>query len=557
MGNLSDRKAFPSVLTILLPFILISLSCAYYNTFYNASQSYEQAMELAAQNPEDPVSLEEELLDEAIAGAAKVLSVYSNSRWADDAQLLLGDALLQSGRRTLTGSGTSDFNEAMMAYSSAIVMTDDREIRDRAGMGLGLAALELHRINDAVASFEEVSRHDRDLFIRSRLHLMKALLEDSRATAALQIADTIGVPNDDSLAAELVLLRGKAFTSAGMPDSGAVLSLRAGEMFGRGKGYYRSLINAAETYIQMEAPQMAVEVLDRLLAGYRSDEETARIALLSGKARQLAGQISGALSSYRSAADLDSYRQYGAEALYSRALLLEEQDRIQDALNDLTEAAGRSGDHIWIRLAADRKKDLELLQEYMDKVQREQDDLWLYRFMVAEKRVDLYGAQDEQALQELRDIAAGGPDMERAMALVELAGILPVTSDSSRSMVMTAYAISGSGDLATKIEEQYSLPRGEGYSSRPAVVVERAWDLMEEMRFEEAHAILNEMLDSPWSRTVRPELLWAAYTAGEGAKVDDGLLQDYLTELTDEYPETEYASAATSRLGGEENGGNE
>lgn len=554
---MSDRTALRTLLTFLLPLTVIPLSCAYYNTFYNARESYEEAMELASQNPEDPVSLEEELLDDAIAGAAKVLSVYPESRWADDAQLLLGDALLQSGRRTLTGSGTSDFNEAMMAYSSAMVMTDDNGIRDRASMGLGLAALELQRLNDAAASFEEVSRSDRNLFIRSRLYLMQALLEDSRPAAAMQVADTIGVPDDDSLAAELVLLRGKAFTEAGMPDSGAVLSLRAGDMFGRGEGYYRALINAAETYIQMEAPQMAVDVLDRLLAGYRSDEETARIALLSGKARELAGDVSGALSSYRSAADLDSYREHGAEALYLRALLLEDRDRLQDALNDLTEAAGRSGDYLWIRLSRDRKQDLELLQDYMDKVQREEDDLWLNRFMVAEKRLDLYGADDEEAVGTLQEIASGGPDMERAMALVELAETIPVSPDSARSMIMAAYSLCGPGDLATEIEEEYGLPRGENYPSRPAVALERAWELIEDMRFEEAHSLLENMLDSPWSRTVMPELLWAAYTAGEGARVDDSLLEDYLKELIDEYSETEYAAAAASRLGGDEDGGDE
>ncbi|MFO8182988.1 MAG: hypothetical protein R6U39_02315, partial [Candidatus Aegiribacteria sp.] len=193
---------------LVLTVLLLSVSCAYYNTFYNARESYKEAMELARQNPDDPVSMEEQLLDRAISGAARVLSIYPESKWADDAQLLLGDALLQSGRRTLTGSGTSDFNEAMMAYSSAVIMTESRDVRDRANIGMGLAAMELERYNDAVASFRSVSDEDDKLYVISRLYLMEAMLLDRRPDAALQVADSLERPGDDSLAAELTLLTG-------------------------------------------------------------------------------------------------------------------------------------------------------------------------------------------------------------------------------------------------------------------------------------------------------------------------------------------------------------
>lgn len=546
------RGTLPVALAVLA---LITLSCAYYNTFYNARESYQEAMELARQNPDDPVSMEEDLLDEAVAGAAKVLSVYPESRWADDAQLLLGDALLQSGRRTLTGSGTSDFSEAMMAYSSAIVMTEDQELRDRASIGMGMAAMELGRYNDAVASFASVTEEEEELFFRSRLHLMEALLLDRRPTEALQVADSMRTPGSDSLSAELTLLKGRAFMEMGAADSAAVLALEAGSRFGRGEGYYRALTTAAEAYLEQERPAMAVEVLNRLLAGYRSDLETAAIALLNGKARELSGDISGALLSYRSAADLDRYREHGAEALYRRAMLLEESDRIEDAISDLAELSGRSGDYLWIRLARDRKKDLELLLEYTQELEETDDDSWLYTLMVAEKRIDLYGEEDPEALETLREVSEEAPGMERAIAMVTLSEILPISQDSSRALLQQAYALSDSGDLATELEERLDLPRGAAYESRPAVVLERAWEMMDEFRFEEAWSMLDEVLESPWSRMSGPELLWAAYLAGEGARIEDGVLEDYLTELVREYPGSEYGMAAEKRLGREERGG--
>lgn len=546
---------------ILLSFVLIAfmgLSCAYYNTYYNARKSYESALELARTNPDNPVSSEENLLDEAISGAAKVLAVYPESRWADDAQLLLGDALLQSGRRTLTGSGTSDFTEAMMAYSSVVVMTDNQEFRDRANTGIGLAAIELGRFNDAKASFESVSSEDNGLFIRSRLYLIETYLLDKQAEIALEVADDLGIPDNDSLAAELTLLTGRAFMEVGQPDSGAVLALSAGEMFGRGEGYYRALTVAAEAYIQEEKPAMAVEVLNRLLAGYRSDLETAAIALLNGKARELSRDYSGAILSYRSAADLDRYREFGAEALYLRALLLEEEDRIDDALDDLEELTERSGNYLWKRLAANRRNDLELLEEYSDElISSNEDRSWLYRLMIAEKRIDLYGEEDAMALSELLDISENGPEMERAITLITLSEILPINEDSSLSLTLEAYSLCEEGDIATEIEDRLKLPRGRGYQSRPSVMLERAWELIEAMEFTDAWEILDSLQSSAWGRMIRPDILWASYVAGEAARINDRILESYLTELVEDYPETDFGRAALNRLGGEEEGGEE
>ncbi|MCK5116252.1 MAG: hypothetical protein KAR44_06600 [Candidatus Aegiribacteria sp.] len=545
------------ILLAVLSVVFLSFSCAYYNTFYNARKSYEMALELARQNPDNPVSSEEHLLDEAVSGAVKILTVYSETHWADDAQLLLGDALLQSGRRTLTGSGTSDFTEAMMAYSSAIVMTDEQEIRDRAYTGMGLAAIELERFNDAIVSFESVSREDTKLYTRSRIYLVETCLQNHQADRALEVADSLGIPDNDSLAAELTLWKGRAFMEVGLPDSGAVLALSAGDMFGRGDGYYRSLTTAAEAYILAAQPEMAVEVLNRLLAGYRSDIETAVIALLNGKARVLSGDHAGAISSYRSAADLDRYREYGAEALYLRALLLERDDRVQDALDDLEELTGRSGDYLWIRLAEDRRSDLQLLSEYTDELGSGDDiEDWFIRIMIAEKRLDLYGDDDSDAVAILIDVSENGPDMERAIALVTLSDILPVDGDSSMSLIFAAYSLSDEGDLATLIEERLNLPRGPGYPSRPAVILEEALELIEAAAFSEAWEILDPLLLTTWSRMIRPDILWASYVAGEGARIEDSILEDFLTELTDDYPETGFGRAAQSRLqGGEESEG--
>ena len=540
-------------LQVILPVLLVLCSCAYFNTYYNARRNYEQARESALRFPDDPTSMEAELLDKAITGAAKVLTNYPESSWADDAQLLLADALLLSGERTLTGSGTSDFEEAMMAYAAAVVMTDDRSIRDRGHIGMGHAAVRLGRFGDAIASFENVSTEDDRLFFQSRLELIEALLLDGQSGVALDVADSLAVPGDDSLAAELLLVEGMAMTAAGHPDSGAMLELEAGELFGRGEGSYRALLAAAESFILADEPYSAVEVLNDLLSTYRSDMEAAAIALLEGKARDLAGEPDRAITSYANAADLDGFREYGAEALYLRVLLLEDKGRMEEALSDLAELSQRSGDYIWIRLAFDRMHDLQLLNDYMDDLESADDeDTWLLRLMIAEKRMDLYGSEDPSAVGELAAVASGGPDMERAMAMVGLAERVVTDPDSSVAMMMEARELATEGDLATEIEGFLGLEPGPGFDRRPSVVLERSRELIEEQRFQQAWSRLTDVLESRWSESIRPELLWTAYVAAEGARMDDGIMESYLTELSEDYAGSELGRAALNRLGGAE-----
>lgn len=274
------------LLTLVL---LLGSGCAYYNTFYNSRKSYTEALEYAREHPDDPAYHEKELLDASIEGAGRVLSRYPDSRWVDDAQLLLGDALLLRGMRTLVGSGRSDFEQAVLSYSSSIVMTESQEIMDRARLGLGKAAMRLQRYNDAAAAFSQVSGRNGFRYSTSRLLLCEAYLQSGDPELAMAVHDTLIPSGGDSLEAEYYITGGRILTALGMPDSGAVYALRATEIESRGDVYYRALVTAAESYIEAGMPGNASEELNRLLQGYRSDREMADISLLRGEQTSLQG----------------------------------------------------------------------------------------------------------------------------------------------------------------------------------------------------------------------------------------------------------------------------
>ena len=527
--------------------LLLSGGCAYYNTFYNARSSYEEALDYARENPDDPSSHEGFLLDKAVTGAGRVLANYPNSRWVDDAQLLLGDALLLRGQRSLIGSGTSDFQEAMLSFASVSAMTSNRSLLDRARLGQGRAAIELGRFNDAVSALQEVSPENSYRHTLSRLLLCEAFLKSDNPDLAASVFDTLTPSGGDSLRAEYYITGGEILTALGMPDSGAVMCLRATLIEERGDVFYRALVTAAESYLQAGMPERASEELNRLLTGYRSDREMADISLLKGRADEQAGDIESALTAYLDAAELDSYRETGAEALYRRAFLLEKEERYDDALLALSECSSRSGDFMWLRLASDRQRNLNLYITYSDSANTSGGENKIhYSLLAAEKRLDLYG-MDSEASTGFIDVAASDHILFSRMALVFLADNGGFGADSVETVLLSVLSDIPASDLAGRLEERLGLPPGDMASVRPSAVLERAWIQIDNQNWDSAWASLDDLLESPFGYEVRAEALWAAYIAAEGARMEGGIIGDYLKELTDDYPETPEGKEAALR----------
>lgn len=535
----------------VLALAMMAAGCAYFNTFYNARQSYDEALASVEQNPDNPTSVEEQHLRDAIEGAGKVLAFYPDSRWADDAQLLIADALLLLGTRSTSGSGTSSFEEAMRAYSSVMVMTEDGRMMDRATIGIGNAAMALGRHADAAASFGAVSRQRDDLFAVSRLRRAEALVlsgEPVLASAVLDTLESMDIP--DSLLAETRLARCHVLSSLGMPDSAVATALEAARLFGRGAGYYRALTAAADASIEAGDPSGAVSILEPLRVSYSTNRELAAISLLSGRAAEAAGDVDAALDAYADAAELDMSREVGAEALYLESLLLEREMRLDDAITVLEQLSGRGGEYLWIRLASDRLGEMQLLETYMDTLETAApEDRDLFRFLAAEKRMDLYGA-DPLALDEMRSLLGSPDGRVRAMALVSASESPGIGRDSSIGLLEQALALCDSGDLAGRIEEQLGLPPGPAAAERPSALLEAAWDLYGSGEYEAAWRAADRALSSRWRLDAEPALLWIAYLSSEAAMMEDGLVENYATELVRRFPATAEGAAALERLGG-------
>ena len=80
-------------LYILLPFSAFLIGCAYYNTFYNAEQYFEEAEKLRLEKDEGiiPISAMDKY-GKTIEKSNKVIEEFPNSRYVHDARLLMSKA---------------------------------------------------------------------------------------------------------------------------------------------------------------------------------------------------------------------------------------------------------------------------------------------------------------------------------------------------------------------------------------------------------------------------------------------------------------------------------
>jgi TolA-binding protein len=166
---------------ILVPLILVVLfsGCAYYNTFYNAKKFYgiaekerkkrmrSQIVELSAEEKEQlkrrgqynaldntrPTGTEMQNYQKAIEKASKVLEFYPESRWVDDALMLLGECFYY---RREYPKAQRKFEELIQLYPQSDFVPEARLLLAKTFIGL--------------QSFDQAERRFRELSIDKRLN---------------------------------------------------------------------------------------------------------------------------------------------------------------------------------------------------------------------------------------------------------------------------------------------------------------------------------------------------------------------------------------------------
>lgn len=169
---------------------------AYYNTFYNAQQSFESGIRsMESQsfvlNPERPIRIHRTPVragqadfEKAIEKSADILREHASSKWVDDALLLIGKSYYYQ----------SQFFSAEQKFNEVLAATSNPATRQQAVLWNSLNMLETNRIAEGISYIQnaiESDEYEWDSDVLAELNLVLAQLyveseDDDLATEALR-----------------------------------------------------------------------------------------------------------------------------------------------------------------------------------------------------------------------------------------------------------------------------------------------------------------------------------------------------------------------------------
>jgi len=132
------------LICIILCFI--GNNCVYYNTFYNAKMAYNSAIKSKKNSPNKKAP--PDLLNKVIEKCGKIIKYSPNSRWVDDALILMGKAYLEKG----------EYDKALRKFEEIIIYYPESPFVDEALYLTGVTYLGREDYNLAIGSFNQVIR---------------------------------------------------------------------------------------------------------------------------------------------------------------------------------------------------------------------------------------------------------------------------------------------------------------------------------------------------------------------------------------------------------------
>ena len=303
------------IIILLIPFLMSLFSgCAYYNTFYNAKKFYKEAekdrkkrektlvVELSAEEKARrkksgqattntgsiASSKEMQNYQRSIEKASRVLEFYPESKYIDDALILLGKCFYY--RR--------DFKKALRKFEEIIKLYPDSEFIPEARLLMAKTYLGLE-------NFDEAENQFRDISLDSKIS--KKIVEEAR----FELGGLYYEKEDYEQAAD------NYTSTAKEADDKLILAM--------------SLYRLGECYIQLKQYQDAPEIFKRAVKISPNEDFKSQATYKLGEAQSFTGNYNAAIKTYSKLLSIE----YEASRIPKTKLALAEN---QNKSGDLQEA---------------------------------------------------------------------------------------------------------------------------------------------------------------------------------------------------------------------------
>jgi TolA-binding protein len=292
---------------VVLTFLLcVTLSCAYYNTFYNARKFYAEAQK--SKGGKDAS------LDKCIEKCAKVIEYHPGSKWVDDAILLMGKCFYE--KKNYSRARTK-FDELLTYFPNSPLVDEARLFLGRCHLSQGdyaLAVVTLAELKgtafacDALFFMAEALYATEDYEAAAGAY--QNLLESCPKTAYRE-------PSLENLAAALL----------SMEEYSTAIELYHSLLRGRLSEEERLEVSLkiADAYLNLGEAQQALDILLEIDRQVKGDQSKAQIQLKASDCHRMLGELDLALSSLQQVLELSPKSEMSARSYYSQGEIFEDE----------------------------------------------------------------------------------------------------------------------------------------------------------------------------------------------------------------------------------------
>ncbi|MGD9140579.1 MAG: tetratricopeptide repeat protein [bacterium] len=425
------------------------LSCAYYNIFWTANKEYDRATgPLPYAEFWDPYEQQKppgdklKLLDSAAERSGKVLVLHPDSKWVDDALLLMGKCFLLAG----------DYDKALTKFREIGTLYPDGSFAEEARYLEAYTLVIQETASEAVPILQNLAGNAEDKLIREKATYLAARIAFQGGDCLIAIdsyAAYLEAYPDGGRAERARLDMGQCLVKLGMyREAVEELEPLIGEMDGEG---VLALLRMGKAYRMMGETSEAMGVFDQVILGAEEDSLRSRAGVEQALTLLDEGRHDQAIQTLELADSLGN-RMLSGEINYRIGLIYERD------LKDFDTAIAHYDDSVkkkspYSRKAANRSKALKNVNKYREEISAGTGDIAKSRYLLAETYLYDLGMQDE-ALVELTAVADSFPESEYA----------------ARSMLALASFLEDEGDTTARVYYGHII---EGFPETPYANVAR------------------------------------------------------------------------------------
>ncbi len=353
---------------IIVGLVLITLSgCAYYNFFYNAQKSFEVGEEKRKDVTESQNSRSKPGQNEyqkAIESAGRMLEYYPDSRWEDDALLLLAKAYYHVGK----------FRNAIGKVDELTAKYPTSELLPEGMLWKGISLLKVNQPDSARAVLLTLYAPEIDQYLGAQAHfaLAEYYYDDERWVAALEeYRQILKIQyKDDWMHAQVLVKVGDCLKYLGQNED--ALSLYEDVLASKPSRALRFTSKLQQAIVLRELGRYddAMDLFRKLLRDGAFIEQFPRVELETARCERKMGEYEKAMERLDKLVESEKRGAIVAEAQWERGLIFwQVRNELMPSVEALREVKSADRNSEWVVHSDSLLSRIETLSKYWQRIE--------------------------------------------------------------------------------------------------------------------------------------------------------------------------------------------